>query len=178
MSENKKLITDGKAFYGSRISENILQTPEGFLICRNVPISRTGEQEYLGDELGLDDYKNQMITVIRLGSEVFSPKAIASFEGKPFTDDHTPDAVTPENYKMYLKGHVANVRQGTESDSDKLMADIFINDSKAIDEIINGGKREISCGYDCDYEIDSNGTIYQTNIRGNHIALVDEGRAG
>ena len=40
------------------------------------------------------------------------------------------------------------------------------------------GKREISCGYDCDYEIDDTGKIYQVNIRGNHIALVDEGRAG
>ena len=41
------------AYYGYTISPNQLETGEGFLICRNVPIARTGEQEYLGRELGL-----------------------------------------------------------------------------------------------------------------------------
>ena len=29
------------AYYGSSISGNMVRTPEGFLICRNVPIART-----------------------------------------------------------------------------------------------------------------------------------------
>ncbi len=173
-----KLIMDGKAFYGSRISDNILVTPEGFLICKNVPISRVGEQEYFGDELGLTEYNGRLITVIRREKDVFDPKAIASFEGKPFTDDHPVVAVTPDNYKQYLKGHAANIRRGAGDDIDKLIADLFINDPSAIKKIMEDGKREISCGYDCDYEIDDTGKIYQVNIRGNHIALVDEGRAG
>ena len=174
----KKLIADGKAFYGSRISGNILVTPEGFLICKNVPISRVGEQEYLGEELGLNDYNGQLITVIRREEDVFNPKSIASFEGKPFTNDHPTEAVTPENYRQYLKGHVAEIRRGEGIDADKLGADLFVNDPYTIKEIMEKGKREISCGYDCDYDISEDGKIYQVNIRGNHIALVDEGRAG
>ena len=91
---------DGKAFYGSRISDNILVTPEGFLICKNVPISRVGEQEYFGDELGLTEYNGRLITVTRREKDVFDSKAVASFEGKPFTDDHPVVAVTPDNYKQ------------------------------------------------------------------------------
>ena len=137
----KKLIADGKAFYGSRISGNILVTPEGFLICKNVPISRVGEQEYLGEELGLNDYNGQLITVIRREEDVFNPKSIASFEGKPFTNDHPTEAVTPENYRQYLKGHVAEIRRGEGIDADKLVADLFVNDPYTIKEIMEKGKK-------------------------------------
>ena len=41
------------AYFGSRISENIAETPEGFLVCRSVPIARTGVQTYLPEEIGL-----------------------------------------------------------------------------------------------------------------------------
>ena len=40
-------------YYGYTISPNQLETGEGFLICRNVPIARTGDQDYLGAEIGL-----------------------------------------------------------------------------------------------------------------------------
>ena len=38
-------------YYGYTISPHQLETGEGFLICRNVPIARTGEQDYTGDEV-------------------------------------------------------------------------------------------------------------------------------
>ena len=38
--------------------------------------------------------------------------------------------------------------------------------------------REVSCGYDADYEQTSPGKGKQSNIIGNHLALVDQGRAG
>lgn len=40
------------AYYGYTISPNQIETGEGFLICKNVPIARTGTQDYLGSELG------------------------------------------------------------------------------------------------------------------------------
>lgn len=40
-------------YYGYTISPNQIETGEGFLICRNVPISRTGDQEYMGWEIGI-----------------------------------------------------------------------------------------------------------------------------
>ena len=46
-----------------------------------------------------------------------------------------------------------------------------------IDEIESGAKREVSAGYECEY-VEREGKYYQTNIRGNHVALVQQGRAG
>ena len=34
------------AYYGSHISEHLVKTPEGYLICYDVPINRTGTQMY------------------------------------------------------------------------------------------------------------------------------------
>lgn len=180
MQLKNKICKDKKAFYGSRISENRIRTPEGFLICKNVPIARVGTQEYLGEELGLEGYENVLVNVVRTEQEVFSHKTIASFEGKPFTDDHPEqeEFVTTENYKRYVKGHVTNVRRGQGDFSDKLLADIIVYDKTVIEEIENNQKREISCGYACDYNVDENGDVFQVNITGNHVALVDEGRAG
>ena len=80
------------AYYGYTISPNQLETGEGFLICRNVPIARTGTQEYLGREIGLDGADSErLVTVYRSPEEVFSDAALASFEGKPATNDHPPD---------------------------------------------------------------------------------------
>ncbi len=180
MQLKNKIAKDKKAFYGSRISENRIRTPEGFLICKNVPIAKVGTQQYLGEELGLEGYENILVEVVRTEQEVFSPKTIASFEGKPFTDDHPEQSefVTTENYKQYVKGHVTNVRRGEGDFSDKLLADIIVYDKTVIEEIESGRKREISCGYGCDYGINENGNILQINITGNHVALIEEGRAG
>ena len=161
-------------YYGSNISENIADTPEGYLICRNVPIARTGEQVYLARELGIrDGDPERAVTVRREESEVFAPAAMASFEGKDITDDHPPVAVTPENYALYSKGHVQNVRR----EGDRLVADLVIKDPALIGEVRGKVKREISCGYDCLYARDRGG-YKQTNIRGNHVAVVSSGRAG
>ncbi len=180
MKLKNRIVKDKKAFYGSRISENRIRTPEGFLICKNVPIAKVGTQQYLGEELGLEGYENILVEVVRTEQEVFSPKTIASFEGKPFTDDHPEQSefVTTENYKQYVKGHVTNVRRGEGDFSDKLLADIIVYDKTVIEEIESGRKREISCGYGCDYGINENGNILQINITGNHVALIEEGRAG
>ena len=77
------------AYYGYAISPNQIETGEGFLICRNVPIARIGVQEYLGREIGLSGADaERLITVTRPPEEVFSDAAMASFEGKPVTNDH------------------------------------------------------------------------------------------
>ena len=61
------------AYYGYTISPNQIETGEGFLICKNVPIARTGTQDYLGSELGLSGGdSDRIIEVIRSPDEVFS----------------------------------------------------------------------------------------------------------
>ncbi len=165
-------------YYGYTISPNQLETGEGFLICRNVPIARTGVQEYLGREIGLDgEDAEKVITVQRNPEEVFSSPALASFEGKPVTNDHPPDLIGPDDVAVYEKGHAQNIRRGTGEWADYILADLHIHDRELIDAI-QGGKREISCGYECEYEPNADGTYSQKNIRGNHVAVVDRGRAG
>jgi len=167
-------------YYGSKISPNQLETGEGFLICRNVPIARTGAQKYRASELGLDGDPNRIVEVMRDESEVFAPATMASFEGKPVTNNHPTEQVTPDNARYYGRGHVQNVRRGTGKQSDLLIGDLYIIDGELITAVKRKRKpkREISCGYDCEYAEDENGVLHQTNIRGNHVAVVDSGRAG
>lgn len=61
--------------------------------------------------------------------------------------------------------------------SNFLVADILVRDPIVINEIESGAKREVSAGYECEY-VERDGKIYQTAIRGNHVALVQAGRAG
>ena len=166
-------------YFGTRLSENISRRePEGYLICLNVPVARTGSQDYLPSELGLEGPDDRLIPVWRPEEEVFSPACVASFEGMPVTDDHpaAPDGVTAENIRYLQKGHAHQVRRGSGEDQDLLLADLIITDPTLIEEIL-AGKREISCGYT--YALcEEDGRYIQREIRGNHVAVVDAGRAG
>ena len=166
-------------YFGTRLSENISRRePEGYLICLNVPVARTGTQEYLPSELGMTGMDDRMIPVERTAEEVFSAACMASFEGMPVTDDHpaAAEGVTAENIRYLQKGHAMNIRRGPPPEDDLLMADLIITDPKLIGEILDG-KREISCGYN--YVLsEEDGKYYQREIRGNHVAVVDAGRAG
>ena len=161
------------AYYGSQISPHLVDTPEGFLICKDVPIARTGPQDYLARELMLDGDPDRVITVQRYPEDVFEDATLASLEGKPVTDGHPPENVGPENYAAYTKGHVQNVRR----DGDYIVADLYINDANLANEVRNNVKREVSCGYLCNYVPDGAG-YKQSRIRGNHVAVVPKGRAG
>ena len=164
-------------YYGDKLSPNMAKTPEGFLVCQNVPIARTGYQKYYAQELDENADPNVVVNVYRSPDEVFSPATLASFEGKPVTNEHPSEDVTPENYAKYSKGHVQHVRVGKGDDSDKIMADLYITDPELM-QLIQDGKRDVSAGYYAEDKEDKNGRICQTHIRGNHIAVVDEGRAG
>ena len=150
--------------------------PEGFLICYNVPIGRTGNYKYLDTEVGTGD-SNMVVDVFRTDDELFAPESIASFEGKAFTDDHPIEDVTADNWPQYSKGEVTNVRKGAGEFADCLVADIIVRDPVVMSEIESGVKREVSSGYTCDY-VQIDGKLYQQHIRGNHVALVRNGRAG
>ena len=166
-------------YYGDIISENILTTPEGYLVCVGVPIARIGEQEYTYDEAEEEPEPGKFgydkIVVDRLPEEVFSEASIASFNGKPICDGHPKDGVvTVETEEELGRGHVQNIRQ----EGDFLLADLFITDPELINEVRNRTKREVSCGYTCDTEKTGTGRYKQVNIKGNHVAIVPKGRAG
>ena len=166
-----------KYFTPTKISEHISETPEGFLVCIGVPIARTGEMIYGKHETPLEADAQGKVVIVRDESEVFRPETIASFEGKPITITHPVEFVSPDNWNELAKGTMQNVRRGEGEFSDSLIADLLITDKDAIN-LVKSGLREVSCGYEADYSQIEVGKGKQTNIIGNHLALVDQGRAG
>ena len=165
-----------RAYFGSRISDHMIRTPEGYLVCKDVPIARTGIQNYRGMEFGGTD-PNKIYNIERPEAEVFSKAALASFEGKPVVDEHPTEDVKPGNVLQYLKGTCRNVHRGEGALSDCIVADLIIYDDDLIRKI-EDGKRDVSCGYDCLWDPKDRDTYVQREIRGNHVAVVNRGRAG
>lgn len=151
-------------------------TPEGYLLCRDVPLACTGSLLYGEGEVPVTADAG-LIVITRGDDDLFSPQTMASFEGKPITNNHPDDWVTPNNWKELSKGVAQNVRRGEGVEDHLLIADLLVQDKDAI-EAIQGGKVEISLGYDADYTEISKGKGTQSNIIGNHVALVDKGRCG
>ena len=175
------------AYYGIHLSENIARTPDDFLICKNAVIGRTGFQTYRvaeiydpGGLLAEQGYSpDDSIEVWRDPKEVFSAATIASFEGKPFTLTHPDQLLDPDNVHRHAMGHVQNIRRGDEALSNgdwPMLADVIVTSREAIDAI-ERGERELSCGYT--YRLVQEGRRFdQREILGNHVALVQRGRAG
>ncbi len=160
-------------YYGNKISPHITKTPEGFLICHDVPLARLGPMQYRAVELGLPGNPEQIVTVNRYAEDVFAPAAIASFEGKDVTAGHPPENLTADTWAAYARGHVENVRR----QEDFLVGDLIIKDSQLANEVQSGAVREVSAGYTAEFLPDGD-CLKQTNIRGNHVAVVPRGRAG
>lgn len=152
-------------------------TPEGYMVCHDVPIARTGTMLYAEGELPLQGDNVGEIRVERNPDEVFCKETIASFEGKPVTLDHPEEFVNPTTHRELAVGVTQNVRRGTGVEDDYLFADLVLHVQEAIDAV-NSGLREVSCGYEADYEQTEPGRGVQRNIIGNHVALVERGRCG
>ena len=174
----------GRFFTVLNLGEKRSTTPEGFLVCHDVPIARTGTQLYIADELLDDDGKpvveagpDGLIRIDRLPDEVFRPETLASFEGMPVTINHPGELVTPENHRALTVGQTQNVRRGHGIEDDLIIADLVITDAKAI-EYVNKELPEVSAGYEAVYQQTDVGRGVQREIVGNHVALVERGRAG
>lgn len=155
-------------------------TDEGFL---KVPgrVARTGIQEYLARELGLDGDPNRVVRVYRPEDEVFNDASLGTYDGATVTNDHPKELVTSKNYKAVSVGEV---RGSGRRDGDFVVCDLIIKDQKTIDDI-NAGKCELSAGYTAEYVhtpgliVDGQECEYtQRNITINHQAVVSNARAG
>lgn len=115
--------------------------------------------------------------------EVFRQDSLATLRSATVTEGHST-WVTPETWQGHARGHVAesSVRQ----DGDLVVAELVVQASTPLKRIDTSELRELSCGYECDYDPtpgEWNGQRYdgvQRNIRYNHVALLgaNEGRAG
>lgn len=149
----------------------------------NNPMTKVGVFPYLGKQISPELEPNKIYHVLRSKEELTKPETLKSLESIPLLDEHTmvgnKQGFTPIE-KLTVHGVTgANVK----ADNDIVTNDLRFY-SKTIQDLINSGKKELSMGYTCKYVLESgdfNGQPYdaiQTNIRYNHIALVDEGRMG
>jgi len=155
-------------------------TAAGFLLCRDVPVARTGTQLYHQSEIPqLAANSDGLLRIERDAADVFDPDAVASFEGAPVVIGHpnNDDFVSPDTWRGLSIGHVQNVHRGSPPDDDLLLADMLITDRRGIDAV-RGGMRGVSAGYDASYTQSAAGYGRQGQIRANHIALVPDPRCG
>jgi len=154
------------------------KTPEGYLVCVDAILGRTGTQEYRRCELFGDacDNPDEIVFVDRKAEEVFSDKTMASFENKPICIEHPNSSVNAENHNELSVGFVRDVRRGEDNGIPVMMGTLVITDKEAVEAVERGEYKELSCGYDCD--ITDEPSPQQRNIRGNHVAICKQGRAG
>lgn len=153
-------------------------TKDGYLVA-SVLCARTGIQDYLGAEVGRPEIP--VVHVYRPESAVFSKDSLTTFVGKPTTNDHPPEPVTADNWKQYAVGAIGEevLREG-----EYIRVPITLMDAAVI-KAVQDGKREISMGYEMDLTWESGQTpdghaydAVMSNLKMNHLAIVDRGRAG
>ncbi|GEA97467.1 MULTISPECIES: DUF2213 domain-containing protein [Levilactobacillus] len=159
-------------FYDRAELGKYTETPEGYL-HGEFPITRPGVFPYMRNG-------GSVSQVAKLPDEVFSKETIESANNKPLTNDHPNVGVDVRNFKALSVGM-------TDSDAhvedNKLVVGATITDPDMIAQV-KSGKRELSIGFNADVPTESGeygGAQYdaaQRNIKINHIAIVDRGRAG
>lgn len=161
------------------------ETAEGYLAGRAI-VTCIGVFPYLQED-------GSVFNELRLPEEVFSPASLDSLRCQPITDDHPADLVTSENAKALQVGMTGedvsrldlgiDFSYGYKTDGSQVSIPLKITDKTVIDKI-KAGKRALSCGYTRRLELTSGtwgGVGYdgiQRDIRYNHVAIVDRGRAG
>lgn len=179
-----RAAADLAVYAPEQIGRTRYRTPEGFLFCEGARIARTGPMMYAQKEM--PDIEpgtfSSMIVIERDEAVLFDPDSIASYAGKAITNDHPPEPVTPANFKKYAVGTILNPRRGEGVEISFLIADLLIMDEDAIEAIEPSDKSapkvELSAGYDTEVEQIKPGVGRQTKNVGNHVALVEKGRAG
>ncbi|OCJ05313.1 hypothetical protein A6U87_15025 [Rhizobium sp. AC44/96] len=164
--------------------DGIRRTQDGYLVA-DVKVARTGIQLYAGREVdpenkhGLRD--KAVVRVYRSEEEVFAQDAMHSYAYRPVTDDHPSESVTSDNWKQLAVGQTGGevVRDG-----EFVRVPMVLMDKAAIAKV-EGGKRELSMGYDTALKFQDGvspaGEQYdaiQTNLRMNHLAVVSAARGG
>lgn len=152
---------------------NVRKTPEGWLHLDG-RLTRTGVFTYYNPD-------GSTRRELRLPEEVFHADSLATANLVPLTNTHPDDFLTAATTRQHQVGTVGqDVRR---DEQDHLVATIRVTDAAAI-AAVEKGRRQLSCGYNCDLEEKPgvwNGERYdviQRQIRYNHVALVDLGRAG
>lgn len=144
----------------------------GFMHVTNVPIARVGVFPYMKADRSIE-------MEAKLPTELLSDSTVNSADNRPVTNDHH-GLVTKDNATQLAKGFTAD---NAHVDDNTLRVDMTIMDGKLIDAI-NNGKQELSIGFQTNIDQtpgEYNGVAYdsvQKDIQINHVAVVNQGRAG
>lgn len=165
-------FTDAVKVSGTR------RTADGYLIAEAKSV-RTGIQLYSGDEVGKPSMP--IVRVYRPADQVFADASLQSFTHAPVTMNHPDEAVTADNWKELAVGEVSTA---AKKDGEWVHLPLILKDAAAI-SAVEDGKRELSAGYTCELVwgdgVTPDGQQFnatQTNIKINHLAIVDRARAG
>jgi len=158
----------------------------GFFEIKKNPISKVGVFPYSGASIGAPD-PNKIYMVLRPEEELSSPETLASMRLLPWVDEHDMLGDSEDDNIPLMAAEEKGVEGVTGEEvtyEDKTVYSNIKLFSKALKSAIESGKKELSLGYRCKWDFspgDYEGEHYdvvQRNIRGNHLALVEEGRMG
>jgi hypothetical protein len=143
-------------------------------------IARTGIMQYRASECGAmfaDRNPNDIINIATLEADLFDADSIESYRSCPITVNHPVEWVNTTNAKDLQKGNLDSI---PVADSNLLTGHIVITDADTL-KLIDSGISQLSSGTSCVLVMADKGLeydAYKTNIRANHIALVESGRNG
>ncbi|HCR4096364.1 TPA: DUF2213 domain-containing protein [Providencia rettgeri] len=152
----------------------------GWLEVKDNPISKVGVFDYLGAEIGAP-VPDKIYRVLRPPEELASEETINSFKLTPFIIEH--EMLGKHATPAEKKGIQGVIGENVYFDPPYLRANIKIFSDVALSNI-DSGKIDLSPGYRSKYEFTSgiyegqHYDVIQRHLRGNHLALVDEGRTG
>jgi len=143
-------------------------------------IARTGIMYYKAKECGAlfnDRDPDSIVKVMTRGEQLFAKDSLDSYFSAPITIGHPGEDVTVANTKELRKGHL----DGTPfEDGQQLSGVLVLDDAEAIG-LVESGTVELSSGHTCNLVLaDANvdWDAEKVEIKANHIALVNKGRAG
>ena len=154
-----------------------------FLVAYDVPIAKTGIQQYSREELGdKNGHPDELLNVYRPPETFEDEELLKSFDGIPIVYRHPDNGkVDNQNFKEFVVGTVS----GVYYKSGNLFArKLTIIDKEAITNVLKKNTNELSIGFrgQVTKEVGKfNGVPYQyreTVIHANHLALCEAGKAG
>ena len=172
------LVFDGVATSARTVDEN------GYMHVSDCPVTKEQVAPYYGYEIPQGErfgiQPNKVYYVYRPAEELSKAATMASLRGIPLLADHA--SVTPEDIRRdRIVGSTGDL---VRWDGTYLRCNLNILAKGAQDRVKDKSMRELSLGYSYTPEFKSgefNGTRYDfvmRDIKANHLALVEVGRAG
>ena len=166
-------------------SKRVYDKVNGYLRVADNPFTREQVAQYRGREIPNGEANglkpNEIYNVYRPASELSKPETIASLKEIPLLLEHaTYDPQNPPKERV-----IGAAGSNPVWEAPYLKNSLTFHNAKAIHLLESGAMKELSLGYYYDPVFKKGTTkdgqsydVIMTNIRANHIALVEEGRAG